>query len=155
MDHRGDLWLDEEVQPMTKKVWKNIFNRRVDCSHYVLILLGSPKMTRDELFLMHITTCENALETMKAKNQDYSASKDPFGNFRVSESFGVPAEIGIIIRTTDKLKRMESFVRRGTLAVKDESIDDTIEDVINYMILLKAMLFDRKNNEKEEKSDDI
>ena len=82
---------------------------------------------------------------MEAKNQDYAGDgSDPFANFRACEIFGVPAEIGILTRSIDKFKRIESFVNTGTLAVKSESVDDAIEDVINYMILLKGIIKERQ-----------
>lgn len=102
-------------------------------------------MNRQQLLELHNATCGKAWEIMKSKNQDYAGgSDDPFANFRVSEMFGIPGELGILMRCTDKFKRIESFVRTGTLAVKAESVDDAIEDVINYMILLKGLIESRK-----------
>ncbi len=107
-------------------------------------------MNRKELFRYHKQLCDSGLKIMVGKNKDYSAESGPFGNFMVSESFGVPAELGIIIRITDKLKRIESFIRAGTLLVKDESVKDTAVDVINYIVLLMGIIEERKQNAKEE-----
>jgi hypothetical protein len=97
-------------------------------------------MTRDELLQLHFDTCKAAQAIMESKNQDYTCGDaDVFANFRASAMFGVPPALGILLRITDKLKRVESFVRNGTLAVKSESVDDAIGDVINYMILLKGV----------------
>ncbi len=103
-------------------------------------------MTREKLFEIYETTCANGLVTMKAKNMDYSVSDDPFGNFKASIILGIIPEMGILLRCLDKFKRLESFIKRGSLEVKDESEDDTIQDIIVYMVILKAMLKDRKNN---------
>jgi hypothetical protein len=35
---------------------------------------------------------------------------------------------------------MKAYIDRGELSVKNESVEDAIDDVINYMILLKGML---------------
>lgn len=42
-------------------------------------------------------------------------------------------------RMTDKFTRLASLLQPGREAqVKDESIDDTLDDFINYLALLKA-----------------
>jgi hypothetical protein len=101
-------------------------------------------MTRQELLDLHGTTCNKAFSIMEAKNADYTGgSEDPFANFRATEMLGVPAEIGILTRCLDKFQRIRSFTVNGTLAVKGESVDDAIEDVINYMVLLKGVIKER------------
>jgi len=94
---------------------------------------------RDRLFEMHKQTCENALNLMMKKNQDYGMRKDALANFRRHG----PA--GICVRIHDKFCRIESFLEKGFNAVKDETVDDTIDDVINYAILLKFMISEEKN----------
>ena len=101
-------------------------------------------MTIQELLILHEDTCERARETLKVKNNDYAGGgNDRFANFRGSEFFGVPMEIGILMRTLDKFKRIETFVRTGNLQVKEESVNDAIEDSINYLILLKGVIESR------------
>lgn len=103
-------------------------------------------MTREELLTLHFMTCNQAREIMSAKNQDYAGGgSDPFGNFRGALFLGVEPEIGLLMRCMDKFKRIEAFVNTGTLAVKDEPVDDAIRDVINYMILLKGLVEERKS----------
>lgn len=91
-------------------------------------------------------TCTNAdcLEIMRQKNHDYtSGSSDPLANFRASEALGVPAGIGILIRSMDKFKRIQTFIEQDTLAVKGESVKDAIQDVINYMHLLNFLISEK------------
>lgn len=103
-------------------------------------------MTIDELLKLHETTCNGAREIMRAKNSDYTAgSSDPFANFRASEAVGVPAALSILVRVLDKLQRIRSFATLGELQVKNESVDDAIQDVVNYMVLVQGLLRDRKN----------
>ena len=103
-------------------------------------------MTRDELLdLFDRTMCE-CKEIMYAKNQDYAHGDDPFANFMACEILGVPAEIGILMRSMDKFKRIESFVKNGELQVKAESVEDAIQDVINYMVLLRGIIINRMLN---------
>jgi hypothetical protein len=106
-------------------------------------------MTRDELFLLHQDTCAKALEIMKKKNVDYSGGTDDiFGNFNACEFLGVPGELGILMRCMDKIKRIQAFISKGRLAVNNESVFDSIQDIINYMILLNGMIID--HNKKRE-----
>jgi len=57
-------------------------------------------------------------------------------------------EQGFMTRITDKMSRLSSFIDAGKMHVKDESFNDTVIDVINYMVLLSAFIKD-----KEPKSD--
>lgn len=100
-------------------------------------------MTRDELFNLHEQMCKSALELMKKKNADYSGSDgvDPFANFRRAEALGVcTTEQAFLVRMTDKMSRLSSFAHKGKLSVEDETVYDTLEDLINYSVLLAAYL---------------
>lgn len=98
---------------------------------------------KDDLFQLHKDLCESALELMKKKNADYSKSH-PLGNFFVCEAMQASsAENGIIVRLSDKLSRLVSVIEKGA-QVKDETIDDTIVDVINYAVLLSGVIRYRK-----------
>ena len=104
-------------------------------------------MTREELLTLHDQLCEKAKGIMSAKNHDYTGggNADPFANFRASLVLGVQPEIGLMMRVMDKLKRIETFVNTGTLAVKTESVDDAILDVLNYMVVLAGLVEDRRS----------
>jgi hypothetical protein len=103
-------------------------------------------MTRDELLIFHEETCNNARELMKLKNRDYAGNKgtEPFANFTRCESMGIcKTEAGFMVRVTDKMSRLSSFLQAGKMHVEDESFYDTIVDVINYMVLLGAYVKDK------------
>ena len=88
---------------------------------------------------------------MSLKNRDYAGNdgKEPFANFTRVESMGIcSTEQGFMTRITDKMSRLSSFIDAGKMHVKDESFNDTVIDVINYMVLLSAFIKD-----KEPKSD--
>ncbi len=73
------------------------------------------------------------------KNSDYANSDDAFANFRFIESLSggeITAQYGIETRISDKVKRLFKVLHSGT-SVKDETIDDTILDLINYLAILK------------------
>ena len=88
---------------------------------------------------------EEELQTMLAKNDDYTAkSEDPFANFRVSEVVGVPAELSILVRLMDKIQRIKSFVVNGSLSVKSETVYDAISDGRNYLLLLRGLIEEKQ-----------
>jgi len=99
-------------------------------------------MTRDELFKLHEQMCKSSLELMKKKNADYAGGDaDPFANFRRAEALGVcSTEQAFLVRMTDKMSRLASFSTKGKLSVEDETVYDTLEDLINYSVLLAAYL---------------
>lgn len=69
----------------------------------------------------------------QAKGHDYSGLKDTFDNLR---EFG---SLGVLVRIGDKFKRLKNFYLQGTLAVADEKVTDTMDDLINYALYLKIM----------------
>lgn len=67
------------------------------------------------------------------KQRDYGAEGDPFANVRSSESWGIPAWQGAMIRACDKVKRLQSFAKNGTLA--NEGVEDSLIDLANYAVI--------------------
>lgn len=104
-------------------------------------------MTRDELLEWHREICEQGRELMDSKNRDYAGNggMEPFANFTRVESMGIcTTEQGFMVRLTDKMSRLSSFVESGKLHVSNESVMDTCVDVINYMVLLSAYLKEKE-----------
>jgi hypothetical protein len=102
-------------------------------------------LTPDQLLDLHRVLCGRAQTIMVAKNRDYrGAGDDPFANFRGSEFLGVDPILGILMRCMDKFQRIRSFATTGTLAVKSESFEDAVVDVINYMVLAAGMAKERE-----------
>ena len=98
-------------------------------------------MHRSQLLDLHAKLTDRAYSVMQKKNHDYAAQTDPFFNLRQCEAFGLcSVEQGILVRITDKLSRLSQFAKQGQLAVKDEAVEDTLVDVINYSVLLHAYL---------------
>jgi len=108
-------------------------------------------MTRDELLKMHEMICEKGRSLMRKKNADYAGNegKEPFANFTRVESMGIcSTEQGFLVRMTDKMSRLSSFVESGKLAVENESFEDTIIDIVNYAVLMYSYLHDKKTQEQ-------
>jgi hypothetical protein len=103
-------------------------------------------MTREELFNMHNEMTKTAFEIMKKKNADYAGGgSDPFANFRRAEALGIcTTEQAFLVRITDKISRLSTFANKGKLEVEDETVYDTLLDMINYSVLLAAFIKDKK-----------
>lgn len=88
---------------------------------------------------------------MRKKNADYAGNegKEPFANFTRVESMGIcSTEQGFLVRMTDKMSRLSSFVESGKLAVENESFEDTIIDIVNYAVLMYSYLHDKNTQEQ-------
>jgi hypothetical protein len=102
-------------------------------------------MTREQLVDFIEKFYGKNVEILKAKNADYSGgNSDPFGNFKSVEILGISAEEGFLTRMMDKMMRISSFVKKGELQVKDESVKDTLADLANYSALLAAFIESKK-----------
>ena len=78
---------------------------------------------------------EDMLKIHDAKNEDYSGALSLYQNFMETADIGVEPWKGIVVRMTDKFCRLKGFAKRGSLEVKDESIEDTLIDMANYSLL--------------------
>jgi hypothetical protein len=110
-------------------------------------------MNRDELLEYHSVICKSAKELMSLKNRDYAGDNgnEPFANFTRVEAMGIcTTEQGFLTRITDKMSRLSSFIDCGKMHVENESFNDTIVDVINYMVLLSAFLKDKEEGKSEQ-----
>ena len=96
-------------------------------------------MTKQEYFEFAEDFFNKCVETSRKKNADYTGgSDDPFSNFTsVGEDW---AEIGFYTRMTDKMARLKSFIKNGSLQVKDESVIDSLNDLANYCALLAGYI---------------
>jgi hypothetical protein len=92
-----------------------------------------------------------AFSLMQKKNADYAgrSGEEPFANFTRCEAMGIcKTEAGMLVRMTDKMSRLSSFAESGTLMVKDESVEDTCLDLINYAVLFYSYLQGKKNDSR-------
>lgn len=106
-------------------------------------------MNREQLLKNHERLCTTALNLMRRKNHDYAGrgGESPFANFTRCEGMGIcSTEQGFLVRMTDKMSRLSSFIEAGTLQVKDESVEDTILDIINYAVLFQSFLQEKKES---------
>lgn len=98
-------------------------------------------MTKPEYFEFAEKFFAECVEISRKKNADYTGgAPDPFSNFTSIEVLGIKTEVGFLTRMFDKAKRLSSFVEKGELLVKDESVQDTLADLANYCCLFAGYL---------------
>lgn len=113
-------------------------------------LLEHPiQVTQKAYFQEFANICAEMVELTKRKNSDYAESADAFANFKTIEQITggrITCEAGIVVRITDKLKRIGSLLSRPA-KVLDEKITDTVLDMAVYSVILLIYLR-RKRNEQ-------
>jgi hypothetical protein len=104
-------------------------------------------MNKQEFFQFQSEFFSACQEISKAKNADYTGAVDnPFGNFESVNVLGISTEAGFLTRMMDKMKRIASFVEKGELLVKDESVTDTLRDLANYSCLLAGYIKSKRGD---------
>ena len=108
-------------------------------------------MDRETLLSFHKKICNESYELMKRKNHDYAGGENgvnPFANFTRCEDMGfTTTSRGFGVRLTDKVSRLSTFCETGILKVSDEGLKDTVQDIINYVILFLAYTEQEKGND--------
>ncbi len=108
-------------------------------------------MNREQLIDHHKKLCEDARQLMQVKNHDYAGSDgdSPWMNFQRSEIMGIcKTQQAFMVRIMDKISRLITFTNNGELLVKEEGVEDSIIDIINYMVLFSAFLKDKRENDE-------
>jgi len=67
------------------------------------------------------------------KGADYGTDEDVFANVRASQEWGVAPWLGAMLRGGDKVKRLKTFAKKGTLA--NEGVEDSMLDLANYAVI--------------------
>lgn len=86
-------------------------------------------------------TLADLAKLRRQKGHDYGDDKDTFSNITQSEDFGVDGWLGAAIRLNDKVNRIKSFAKKGSL--KNEPIEDAFKDIAVYAIIA-LVLYRRK-----------
>jgi hypothetical protein len=85
-------------------------------------------MTSEERNKMIMKIVEHELiPLISAKGKDYSGEKNVLACF---DDFGWR---GVVVRIGDKYYRLKNFAKTEKLQVKNETIEDTIKDMLNYL----------------------
>ena len=86
---------------------------------------------------------DRCVQIMSAKSHDYAESKDAFINFKTAAQLaGISPEQTLLTLLGMKLSRLTQLVGKGKQP-KNEALEDTMVDVINYTLLLRGMIKER------------
>ena len=83
----------------------------------------------------HLTELQHIANKKRA---DYGSDEHPFANVLQSEEFGIPPWLGAVVRLNDKVTRIKSFCKNGSL--RNESLEDSLIDIANYALIALALL---------------
>jgi hypothetical protein len=91
---------------------------------------------------------DKVMDTVTRKNADYchDAAVDPLDNLRLSEKLNIcSTETAIMSRMCDKIARARNLILSPDREAQvDESVLDTIEDIIGYALLLQYAVTEEK-----------
>jgi hypothetical protein len=107
-------------------------------------------MTHEQYLAQFEAITKEMLELTRKKNKDYSASQDAFCNFTIVERMGIATtEQGFLTRMMDKMMRLSTFAQGRQLQVVDEKVEDTVQDLAVYSILLLCYLRSKSKKDVE------
>jgi hypothetical protein len=117
-------------------------------------------MTKQEYLDFHAEFCAKMTETTVKKNNDYAGDTDPFRNFKqiagLVQLYGIDVvAIGFLTRMSDKFSRIGTFITKGELQVKEESVFDALLDLSNYSVLLAGYLRDLSVSKGQSKTNSL
>ena len=114
---------------------------------------------------IHESLCQEARALSARKGHDYSGEEDTLRNLKACELLGLcPAEEGVLLRMQDKMSRLITLLPNATTPRQSathtppmvtapmvtESIKDTILDLLNYCVLLWALMYEQTESEVAE-----
>jgi antirestriction protein len=95
-------------------------------------------MKNEEFIKAFEQSLSKMLETVKAKNADYSGA-NPFENFEATEKLEIATvEQGFLTRMLDKVMRIKNVLKAKETHVKDESLQDTLLDLMSIWLKEKS-----------------
>lgn len=103
-------------------------------------MAGSPR---------YLELLEQAAELHRRKNAGYAGATnpDPWANFRMSETFGVSALRGCLVRMSDKYIRVGNLMKDPNNDQVGESIKDTLMDLSAYALIAICLLEEEQDPE--------
>lgn len=101
------------------------------------VLEGRPSVARHPASARFHELLSGAGDMHDLKQLDYGRQDDPFANVRASAEWGMPAWVGAMVRATDKVRRLQTFATRGTLA--NEGVKDAFMDLAVYALIAHVL----------------
>ena len=105
-------------------------------------------LSNKNAILIHSALFAKGLRITQDKQADYSGSSKPFQNLKACEQIGIPAWKGALIRTLDKISRLNVVAdNRGCTHVAESLVDTTI-DACNYLVLTLCLIIETLSPEQ-------
>ena len=83
---------------------------------------------------------KQAFDIIKKKNDDYSQESNPFSNFEFTAlASGIKTEQVFLMQIANKLARLRECLDKP-VSVLDETLTDTLQDTMNYCVLLAGYI---------------
>jgi hypothetical protein len=96
----------------------------------------------------------SALKQQALKAADYDDEDHPLRTLRLGSELGVAPWRGALLRLSDKISLLLTFVQRGRYVSHDESFRETILDIITYAAFA-LLLYEQRAKFKSISFDDI
>jgi hypothetical protein len=96
-------------------------------------------MTRKEYLKELRLFLDTVYETVEKKSADYAHNANPFSAFESAGIIDVPVHKSLLTRTLEKVLRINHLCEREA-QVKQETVYDSLLDVVGYMAILNAYL---------------
>jgi len=90
-----------------------------------------------------IDLAKNYEKIVKETEEIFLAKQHDYGSENIAQ-FG---EVGVLVRLNDKMERLKNLVTNNNTP-KNESLQDTLYDIINYAIIYSMILNDEWENVK-------
>lgn len=111
-----------------------------------------PFITRKEMLEAHKVITGEAYALCEEKNDDYAGADEAYGNLRVCEDWDIATvEAGLLIRMADKMRRLATLIHGKEPSVKNEKMEDSLKDIINYAVFFIKALRMRAEGPKAER----
>jgi hypothetical protein len=108
-------------------------------------------MKQGEVTLIINQTLSEIKQLFARKNADYSDGKDALSNFKENLDIDVVPELSLMVLANKHwgtVKRFMNKIQLGqSILSENEPIEQRIDDVIVYMLILKCLLQERKDSE--------
>lgn len=94
-------------------------------------------MKPTDIFQLHGEMCAKALTLMRGKNRDYAGAEDGLKNYtQAAQVAGITLQQVLVSRMADKMARLGNVSMNGN--VTEETVEDTLLDLINFCVLIAA-----------------
>lgn len=92
------------------------------------------------------------VDMLRNKSNDYAEGQDAFLNFKTAAQIaGISPEQTLLTLLGMKMSRLTQLVSKGKSA-KNESVEDTLLDIINYVVLLRGMMKEQESSSPQTNS---